>query len=229
MMATSHKRFQWIVLLMFWFCFVHEASNALFTCILLLLGKCSHRCFTCNCRSILSPIIYILLLQELKFFAILLHLKKKKKTEWVPTAEVSTERMHSIEDGKGLFSRGRMKCEWEEERFLTLMLLQESIQIKVDATAGAGRMLDFCRRKEDQVRTVLSRMCFIFLVFPCIMILQHQQLLLLSHSTDLAANCLSRRRWEKSLEGISTDALSSLKTDRLFLLCVCTLTVNPKP
>jgi hypothetical protein len=143
--------------------------------------------------------------------------------------------MHSIEEGKGLFSRGRMKCEWEEERFLTLMWLQEWIQIQVDATAGAGRMLDFCRRKEDQVRTVLSRMCFIFLVFPCIVILQHQQLLLLSHSTDPAANCLSRRRWEKSLAGISSDALSSLKTERFIALvvrCVCVLslwTLNPNP
>jgi hypothetical protein len=112
--------------------------------------------------------------------------------------------------------------------------LQESIQIKVDATAGAGRMLDFCRRKEDQVRNVLSRMCFIFLVFPCIMILQHQQLLLLSHSTDPAANCL-RRRWEKSRAGISSDALSSLKTERLIALvvrfvCVLSLwTLNPGP
>jgi hypothetical protein len=96
----------------------------------------------------------------------------KNESEW-EAAEVATERMHSIEEGKGLFSRGRMECEWEEERFLTLMLLQESIQIKVDATAAAGRMLDFCRRKEDQVRTVLSRVCFICLVFPCIMILQH--------------------------------------------------------
>lgn len=128
-----------------------------------------------------------------------------------------------------------MKCEWEEERFLTLMWLQEWIQIKVDATAGAGRMPDFCRRKEDQVRTVLSRMCFIFLVFPCIMLLQHRQLLLLSHSTDPAANCLSRRRWEKSLAGISSDALSSLKTERLIALvvrCVCVLslwTLNPNP
>ncbi len=100
MMATSHKRFQWIVLLMFWFCFVHEASNAFFTCVLLLLGKCSHRCFTCNCRSILSPIIYILLLQELKFFAILLHLKKKKKTEWVPLQKYPQKECIQLEKGK---------------------------------------------------------------------------------------------------------------------------------
>jgi hypothetical protein len=154
----------------------------------------------------------------------------KNESEW-EAAEVATERMHSIEEGKGLFSRGRMECEWEEERFLTLMLLQESIQIKVDATAAAGRMLDFCRRKEDQVRTVLSRVCFICLVFPCIMILQHQLgLLLLSHSTDPAANCLSRRRWEKSLAGISSDALSSPKTERLIALVVrsvCVLSCEP--
>jgi hypothetical protein len=53
--------------------------------------------------------------QELKFFAILLHLKKKKKTEWVPTPEVSVERMHSIE-GKGLSSRGRMNVNEKQQK-----------------------------------------------------------------------------------------------------------------